>query len=213
MAPRDIVYGTTLGIELPKDLAAASTRCDGLVLTAAPDVEARHPGAIALVAEVATPQTLWVLPGALADRVRADGTLVATGQRALPEGARSARLAVRSAPARLASGARAALELEVAHPGGPPAWQADALHPVEVTASWVPRGRFGPVLGVARAVLGRDVAPGASLPLALDVRAADRDGGGLPAGSYDLLLRVEERGIGAFPTAAAPPVRVPVAVG
>jgi hypothetical protein len=179
----------------------------------------RHPEARLVFPERITPQALWVMPGALQDRLAHDGWLFpADPQAPLPPEALCSRLAWSPQrgpdPLTIRAGAVRHLHLLVTHCGKGSPWLA--FESVEKAQGTVRLGirwfRDGAVFAEHRAELPHALAPGATVEADVDITARTLDRNPLPRGLYEVRIGPVQELVQWFDAAGDPGIRLAVEV-
>jgi hypothetical protein len=180
-----------------------------------------HPGARLIFPERYSELALWVMPGALQQRLEREGELTtANPQDRLPDAACRSAITWTGGEGRLTlqPGEVRTLRLRVAHHGQGAVWvPMDALDSpqgsVRVGALWFREGESTPVEpGGQRGELPHALLPGEVVEVRLALAAQGAGGAPLAPGSYVVEIGLVQEGVRWFRDLGEPQVRIPVEV-
>jgi hypothetical protein len=205
---------------VPFDSATAGRPCSPLVLTQRLDLATSYPGARLMAAENYAASYLWILPGAVQDRLGRAGMLLPPGfPTALPAGAYRSQVRVLGSATTKSS---VQLRLAVSNRGKGAPWLSERSFPAAATKGWVSVVAvlipIGPTVapasvlfaGAVRSQLPRELWPGET-----DIQTVTLDqvgGSPLAAGRYQLTLGLVQEGYSYFAQRGDPPVRLDLVV-
>lgn len=165
-------------------------------------------GARVMALESRQDQALWVMPGALQDRLAAEGRVFPGPVEApLPPAALRSRMTLEGGRARItlpAGGART-LDVDLTHSGAGSPWRQRGLVPgvrgagtVSLLAFWRPGDATAPFVAVQAAELPKTLPPGETASLPLRLGARDAEGAPLAPGDYVVRIGPYQDGLGPF---------------